>query len=138
MLILKTAALLAASAFAVPGCDVDMVVIDNGHVTVTATGVSRQGRGAVSIGGLHAKTPPRGPKISEVEVTFYRDVDGVPGYDNPPDRYVGHKAASAGTPTSAVTIGSMSTSSAQNGTADSWQVRVVDENGTPTTASGSF
>lgn len=137
MLQLKLLPLLLAGPMAVRGCEADTVVIDQDDLTVVATGVRSHG-GAVSVGSVHAKAPSGSPKIADVEVVYYRDVDGVPGYENPPDRYVDHRAVSLGTPSSSATVGSMSSSHAQNGVADSWSVRVEDENGEVTAASGSF
>lgn len=138
MLLLKFVPLLLAGSLAVPCCNGDHVVIDYDCLEVVATGVRDCGSGAVSVAGLQVDSPQGCPKISEFEVVYYKDVDGIPGYANPPDRYVDHRSATIGTPTASAAVGSMSNHSQSNGTADSWSVRVVDENGAVTTTSGSF
>ena len=77
--------------------DIGIVVIDYDCLKVVATGVRDCGSGAVSVAGLQVDSPQGCPKISEFEVVYYKDVDGIPGYSNPPDRYVDHRSATSAT-----------------------------------------
>ena len=134
----RSLALLCAGALAAPCCSGDQIILDYDCLKVAATGVRDCGGGGVTVGGLRVEAPPPCPKIAEVEVLYYRDRDGVPGFQAPPDELVDQRQASIATPTSVATIGSMANHNASGGHADSWSIEVVDENGGVTTTSGSF
>jgi len=129
---------LLAGVLAAPCCSGDSIVLDYDCLKVAATGVRDCGGGGVTVGGLRVEAPSGCAKISEVEVVYYRDRDGVPGFQAPPDVLVDQRSASIATPTQVATVGSMSSSGTPNGRADSWSIEVVDENGGTTTTSGTF
>ena len=129
---------LLAGALAAPCCGGDSIVLDYDCLKVVATGVRDCGGGGVTVGGLRVEAPQDCAKIAAVEVVYYRDRDGVPGFQAPPDVLVDQRSATIATPTQVANVGSMTTSGTPNGRADSWSVEVVDENGGTTLTSGSF
>ncbi len=136
---MKNILLISLSVLLLSSCEANRVMASTDHLVATATGISVSAGGGFSVNQLRVKAPDN-PKVlfKSAELRVYRDCDNKAGFTSPPDQLVNHKKADSPIPTNDLEVGSLTTSNAEHGVGNAFELIVVDENDFNHTFSGSF